>query len=189
MSVTRAAASSSRLRTIPSPPRKRRSRRDPRPNRPDPCCAPGPRAARGSRARAAGRHAQGIRWACLGCWSCGPASRSGAVLQPGPAPMSTTQRLVVGERLARARGHVSPTSRLFMVPALAAGIPSGERPGEARRSTTSTMRWRGLDVPRAETAAGGRAFTIVPSGATTSRGPGTRPRSPANPPPSTQRRA
>src|SRR5258705_8260257 len=58
--------------------------------------------------------------------------------------------------------------RLFMVPDAAAGTRSGAACASARR-TTSTMRCEVSTFPPA-TAAGGRAFTIVPLGAITSMG-------------------
>ena len=58
--------------------------------------------------------------------------------------------------------------KLFMVPWLAAGILSGAASAKAR-SRVSTIRWEVSTFPPA-TAAGGCAFTIVPSGVITEIG-------------------
>ena len=85
----------------------------------------------------------------------------------GPCAHSAGDSLVVGERFARC-GRIEcmpPMVKLFIVPEAAAGMRSGMACANAR-SSTSTMRCDVSTFPPA-TAAGGRAFTMVPSGAMT----------------------
>ena len=137
-----AASSTSRSRSMPSPPGWRPG-------------AAAARAAVAGAAPAAGRRARAPRRACCGCWSSAcarplipPSVRSAAL--PAGQGLVVDPPVVAHERCCSS----SPARRRRRDP---------ERPGPARPRQTSATRWLTSTLP-APTAAGATALTSEPSG-------------------------